>query len=65
MRASVTAGAPGLFDFKSYPEASSVRFYRAYRQIRASGESLSVCDVGGFWGVLPLTLKELGYTGRP
>ncbi|HEX8177617.1 MAG TPA: methyltransferase domain-containing protein [Pyrinomonadaceae bacterium] len=53
--------SPGLFDFKSYLEASSVRFYRAYRHIQALGESFSVCDVGGFWGVLPLTLKELGY----
>lgn len=54
--------SPGLFDFKSYLEASSIRFYKAYCQVAARGENPSVCDVGGFWGVLPLTLKELGYT---
>lgn len=55
------AWGPGLFDFKNYLEASSVRFYKAYRRISERGAPLSVCDVGGFWGVLPLTLKELGY----
>jgi 2-polyprenyl-3-methyl-5-hydroxy-6-metoxy-1,4-benzoquinol methylase len=53
--------SPGLFDFKNYLEASSIRFYKAYRSIARQGANLSVCDVGGFWGVLPLTLKELGY----
>jgi 2-polyprenyl-3-methyl-5-hydroxy-6-metoxy-1,4-benzoquinol methylase len=53
--------SPGLFDFKNYLEASSIRFYKAYRAVAPPGENLSVCDVGGFWGVLPLTLKELGY----
>lgn len=53
--------SPGLFDFKSYLEASSVRFYKAYSHVAREGENLAVCDVGGFWGVLPLTLKELGY----
>jgi 2-polyprenyl-3-methyl-5-hydroxy-6-metoxy-1,4-benzoquinol methylase len=53
--------SPGLFDFKSYLEASSIRFYKAYLAVGARGENLSVCDVGGFWGVLPLTLKTLGY----
>jgi hypothetical protein len=52
---------PGLFDFKNYLEASSIRFYKAYRSIAGVGANLSVCDVGGFWGVLPLALKELGY----
>ncbi|HEY0322793.1 MAG TPA: class I SAM-dependent methyltransferase [Pyrinomonadaceae bacterium] len=54
--------SPGLFDFKNYLEASSIRFYKAYHHIASQGENLSVCDVGGFWGVLPLTLKELGYS---
>lgn len=54
--------SPGLFDFKNYLEASAIRFYKAYHQIAGLGENLSVCDVGGFWGVLPLTLKELGYS---
>lgn len=55
------AWGPGRFDFKNYLEASAVRFYKAYRRIAERGTHLSVCDVGGFWGVLPLTLKELGY----
>jgi 2-polyprenyl-3-methyl-5-hydroxy-6-metoxy-1,4-benzoquinol methylase len=53
--------SPGLFDFKNYLEASAIRFYKAYQHIYGLEENLSVCDVGGFWGVLPLTLKELGY----
>lgn len=53
--------SPELFDFKGYLEASSVRFYRAYCRIAERGRQLSICDVGGFWGVLPLTLKEFGY----
>jgi 2-polyprenyl-3-methyl-5-hydroxy-6-metoxy-1,4-benzoquinol methylase len=55
------AWSPGLFDFKGYLGASSIRFYKAYRQIAAGDGNFSVCDVGGFWGVLPLTLKELGF----
>ncbi|MCA1558331.1 MAG: class I SAM-dependent methyltransferase, partial [Acidobacteria bacterium] len=54
--------SPGLFDFKNYLEASGIRFYKAYSHIAERvDENLSVCDVGGFWGVLPLTLRELGY----
>lgn len=53
--------SPGLFDFKNYLEASAIRFYKAYSSIAAEGPDSSVCDVGGFWGVLPLTLKTLGY----
>lgn len=51
---------PGKFDFRTYLEASSVRFYKAYCAF-AEGNCSSVCDVGGFWGVFPLTLKRLGY----
>ncbi len=52
---------PGLFDFKNYLQLSSLRFYKAYRTFALGGTSQRVCDVGGFWGVFPLTLKKLGY----
>ncbi|MBD0373202.1 MAG: methyltransferase domain-containing protein [Pyrinomonadaceae bacterium] len=55
------AWSPGLFDFKNYLEASAIRFYKAYLRVAEQGAQVSVCDVGGFWGVLPLTLKEMGY----
>lgn len=51
----------GRFDFEAYLHASSIRFYRAYCSISNLGCVRSVCDVGGFWGVLPLTLSSLGY----
>jgi 2-polyprenyl-3-methyl-5-hydroxy-6-metoxy-1,4-benzoquinol methylase len=52
--------APGAYDFRNYLELSSVRFYRAYRQIVELAPGRRVCDIGGFWGVLALTLGELG-----
>lgn len=53
---------PGLFDFKNYLQASSLRFYKAYRAFaKETDERQRVCDVGGFWGVFPLTLKQIGY----
>jgi hypothetical protein len=40
--------SPGLFDFKNYLGASSIRFYKAYRSIAAScGAPCSAYDVGG------------------
>lgn len=53
--------AEGLIDFRVYLEASSIRFYKAYRLIAAEGNVRTICDIGGFWGVWPLTLKTLGY----
>ncbi|MBA3806438.1 MAG: class I SAM-dependent methyltransferase [Acidobacteria bacterium] len=53
--------SPDRFDFRDYLEASSVRFYRAYRAFTKAGDPPSICDVGGFWGVFPVTLRELGY----
>lgn len=50
-----------LFDFKTYLQASSIRFYRAYRSFAEDKNNKSVCDVGGFWGVFLITLKKLGY----
>lgn len=50
-----------VFDFKTYLEASSIRFYKAYCAIAEVGERKTVWDVGGFWSVFPLTLKKLGF----
>jgi len=52
---------PGLFDIRTYLEASVVRYYTAYCAFAERGVGLTVCDVGGFWGVFPITLRQLGY----
>ena len=53
--------APGRFDFRVYLDASVERFRRAYEGAVVRTGAASVCDVGGFWGVFPLTLAMLGY----
>jgi 2-polyprenyl-3-methyl-5-hydroxy-6-metoxy-1,4-benzoquinol methylase len=54
--------APGNFDFKAYLEASAARFGRVYSALTAHGSpGCSVCDIGGFWGVLPTVLHRLGF----
>ena len=53
--------APAFFDFGAYLRASSVRYYKAYRLLAEKGSDQTVCDVGGFWGCFPVTLKRLGY----
>ncbi|MCB0734079.1 MAG: methyltransferase domain-containing protein [Flavobacteriales bacterium] len=62
MQAKIAANNVGWeapYSFGSYLEKSAMRFYKAYTEIP---ESARTCvDIGGFWGVLPLTLKELGY----
>ncbi len=55
------AWGPGIHDFRNYLEVSSIRFYKAYSAFADRGNKQSVCDVGGFWGVFPLTLKKLGF----
>lgn len=50
----------GGYDFLNYLKLSSKRYYIAYKSFHSKGKSF--CDIGGFWGVFPLTLKELGYT---
>lgn len=47
-------------DFRLYLDASVVRYHLAYQAL-ASGGARTVCDVGGFWGAFPLTLRALGY----
>lgn len=54
------AWAPGRTDFLDYLRVSSVRFYRAYCAAHETGAQ-SICDVGGFWGVWPITAKKLGF----
>jgi len=54
------AWAPGRIDFRQYLRLSSIRFYHAYLALLRTGGA-TVCDVGGFWGVWPVTLRRLGY----
>jgi 2-polyprenyl-3-methyl-5-hydroxy-6-metoxy-1,4-benzoquinol methylase len=53
--------SPDRFDFGIYLRASSIRFYKAYCSLAEREGRQTVCDVGGFWGVFPITLKRLGY----
>lgn len=62
MQAKISANNVGWaapYDFKNYLRRSAIRFYNAYLEIPPGAQK--VCDLGGFWGVMPLTLKELGY----
>lgn len=52
---------PQEFDFDNYLRASSVRFFNAYVAFADHEKRLSVCDIGGFWGVFPITLAQLGF----
>lgn len=52
--------APGKFDFSVYLRYSAERYYYAYCEIVESGAK-TLCDVGGFWGVFPITMKRLGF----
>lgn len=54
------AWGPGRTDFLKYLRLSSVRFYRTYCALIQIG-GRSVCEVGGFWGVWPVTAKKLGF----
>lgn len=53
------AWAAGSTDFEVYLRKSVRRFEAAYR-FMLTKEPVSVCDVGGFWGVWAVTLKRLG-----
>jgi len=52
--------APGATDFPNYLRRSSTRFHRPVHRWSAQGP-IDLVDVGGFWGVLPLTLVRLGH----
>jgi SAM-dependent methyltransferase len=54
------AWSPGRMDFLNYLRVSSIRFFKAYEAL-ISGGGRSVCDVGGFWGVWPVTAEKLGF----
>lgn len=56
---------PGAFDLAAYLWNSEKRYARALESFercggRAAGERLSVLDVGGFMGALPLALARIG-----
>lgn len=51
---------PEYFDFSVYLKSSAKRYYLAYEAFM-SAESKTICDVGGFWGVFPITLVKLGF----
>jgi 2-polyprenyl-3-methyl-5-hydroxy-6-metoxy-1,4-benzoquinol methylase len=54
---------PGRFDFENYLKLSTTRFFNAYRSLVDHGSFpvRTICDVGGFFGVFPVTLKKLGF----
>jgi len=52
---------PSKFNVKAYLEASVLRYYHAYQTIAESGDYHTLCDIGGFWGVFPITLKLFGF----
>lgn len=47
------------YNFHKYLIRSTTRFYRAYKAI--PNKDATCLDLGGFWGVFPLTLKKLGF----
>jgi len=51
--------SPGQFDFTRYLRNSTIRFYRALQAFSGYGDR--VADIGGFWGVFPMTLQDIGY----
>jgi 2-polyprenyl-3-methyl-5-hydroxy-6-metoxy-1,4-benzoquinol methylase len=51
----------GLFDFERYLKVSSIRYYYAYKAVLNPSGTGSICDLGGFFGVFPVTMKALGY----
>jgi len=52
----------GVMDFKGYLTASETRYQVAYKSLCEPGDFDSLCDIGGFYGVFPLTLARLGHT---
>jgi 2-polyprenyl-3-methyl-5-hydroxy-6-metoxy-1,4-benzoquinol methylase len=52
--------ATSMFDFEQYFRLSSHRYYTAYQDIYGDNGQ-RVCDVGGFWGIFPVTLERAGF----
>ncbi|MBN8539924.1 MAG: methyltransferase domain-containing protein [Deltaproteobacteria bacterium] len=50
----------GRIDFVEYLRKSDLRYWVAFNMLQKSGPFRSICDVGGFWGAYPLTLRRLG-----
>lgn len=51
---------PARYRFDTYLRASLSRYYLAYQRA-VTEHTARLCDVGGFWGVFPLTLRRLGF----
>lgn len=47
-------------DFGGYLRHSELRYWIAFDVVRRTGPFSSYCDVGGFFGAYPLTLRRLG-----
>lgn len=54
--------AADAYDFANYLRGSDIRYWSAFKALatRSSADLGSICDVGGFWGVWPITLARLG-----
>lgn len=61
MQANIAKHNLGWADtnFEEYLKKSVKRFYIAYKNIPEN--ATTCCDIGGFWGIYPIVLKELGY----
>lgn len=47
-------------DFGGYLRQSELRYWVAANALRRAGPLRSLCDVGGFFGAFPLTMRRLG-----
>jgi|LGOV01.1.fsa_nt_gb 2-polyprenyl-3-methyl-5-hydroxy-6-metoxy-1,4-benzoquinol methylase len=52
---------PDVFNFSIYLDYSSKRYYKAYSDLAKRNNIRSICDIGGLWGVFPITMKQIGY----
>lgn len=52
---------PDQFDVRTYLQASMIRYYTSYRSFAREENIQTLCDVGGFWGVYPATMKAIGF----
>ena len=51
----------GTTDFKNYLSASERRYAIACDSLYGAGSFHTLCDIGGFFGVFPLTLARMGH----